>query len=304
VVILKKRYSGNTQGMIYMLLAAFCFSVSGSSTKVLGNHINSVELVLFRNIIGVIFVFSSIFKKPLNSTGGKPNVLVFRGVIGTLALYTFFYAITKIGLAEAITYQQSYPIFLAIMGVIFLKEIPGKLVWLAIIIGFLGICLIFLPQFSIGLLTLKFHAFGISNAIMTAMAYMSIKQLAGYYDSRTIVLSFMLSGIFLPLISLLLGHFIEPGGFEFIIAKFDVPRSGDWLWIMVLAVSALFGQIALTKAFTLGDSGEVSAIGYFNILFSVWFGVLLGDATPGLTGFLGMVLIILSGVLISFSKKS
>lgn len=287
-----------------MLVAAFCFSVSGASTKVLGKHINSVELVLFRNTIGVIFVLFTVFKRPLKNKGGKANLLIFRGVIGTLALYTFFYAITKIGLAEAITYQQSYPIFLAMMGVFLFKDMPGKAVWLAIIIGFCGICLIFLPQFNFGLNMLKFHAFGISNAIMTALAYLSIKQLAGYYESRTIVLSFMLSGIVLPLVSLLLGHFFEPGNFEFIIAKFDIPRSGDWFWILVLAISAFFGQIALTKAFTMGDSGEVSAIGYFNILFSVWFGVLLGDAIPGIPGFLGMALIILSGIIISYSKKS
>ncbi|MBK6976589.1 MAG: DMT family transporter [Cytophagaceae bacterium] len=289
--------------MIFMLLAAFFFSVSGATTKVLGKHLNSVELVFFRNIIGVIFVLISILKKPLKNRGGKFALLAFRGVIGTLALFTFFYAITKIGLAEAITYQQSYPVFLAAIGIFLLNETPRPVVWWAIVIGFSGIFLIFFPQFNHGIHSVRFHILGISNAIMTALAYMSIKQLAAYYDSRAIVLSFMLSGIIIPLISFITANYFNFTGLDFLIARFVIPQSSDLLWILLLAFSALFGQLALTKAFSIGDSGEVSAIGYFNILFSVWFGVILGDQFPKFLGFMGMLLIILSGLIISRKKN-
>lgn len=84
----------------------------------------SVELVFFRNVIGVVFVLLSVSRKPLSQKGGKLTLLIFRGIIGTLALYLFFFAITKIGLAEAITYQQSYPV-LALIGVVVFKENYG-----------------------------------------------------------------------------------------------------------------------------------------------------------------------------------
>ena len=119
-----------------MLGAAFCFSVSGACTKVLGKRISSVELVFFRNIIGVLFVLFTIYKRPLVQVGGKLSLLIFRGVIGTLALYTFFFSITKIGLAEAITYQQSYPIILALLGGYFLKEKLDLKNWLAVFVAY------------------------------------------------------------------------------------------------------------------------------------------------------------------------
>lgn len=287
-----------------MLVAAFCFSVSGACTKILGKHISSVELVFFRNIIGVVFVLSTIYKRPLVQVGGKLNLLIFRGVIGTLALYTFFFSITKIGLAEAITYQQSYPIILAIFSSYFLKEKLDIKSWLAVIIGFGGICLIFLPQFKIDASSIKYHSFGLANAIMTALAYFSIKQLSGYYDSRSIVLSFMFSGIVLPILSLIAGHYFYVDSLAFMFGTFVLPNGIEWIWIGVLAVSALIGQIFLTKAFTFGNTGEVSAIGYSNIVFSVIFGVILGDAFPSPLSFLGIFLIIGCGIYISMKKAT
>ncbi len=286
-----------------MLGAAFCFSVSGACTKVLGKRISSVELVFFRNIIGVLFVLFTIYRRPLVQVGGKMSLLIFRGVIGTLALYTFFFSITKIGLAEAITYQQSYPIILALLGGYFLKEKLDFKNWLAVIVGFIGICCIFLPQFRIDILSIKYHTFGLANAIMTALAYMSIKQLSGYYDSRSIVLSFMFSGIVLPIISMVLGQYIYIDSLAFLFGSFNWPMGVEWLWIITLALSALAGQILLTKAFTYGNTGEVSAIGYSNIVFSVMFGIILGDAFPNAISLLGILLIIACGVYISFRKN-
>jgi drug/metabolite transporter (DMT)-like permease len=286
-----------------MLGAAFCFSVSGACTKILGKRISSVELVFFRNIIGVLFVLFTIYRRPLVQVGGKMSLLIFRGVIGTLALYTFFFSITKIGLAEAITYQQSYPIILSFLGGYFLKEKLDIKNWLAVVVGFIGICCIFLPQFRIDITSIKYHTFGLSNAIMTALAYMSIKQLSGYYDSRSIVLSFMFSGIVLPILSMILGQYVYIDSLAFLFGSFNWPIGLEWLWIITLALSALVGQILLTKAFTYGITGEVSAIGYSNIVFSVIFGVLLGDSFPNALSLLGILLIIACGVYISFRKN-
>jgi len=211
-----------------MLIAAFCFSVSGACTRILGVRLSSVELVFFRNIIGVVFVGWSVFNRPLVQVGGKLPLLIFRGVIGTLALYTFFYSITKIGLAEAITYQQSYPIFLAVLSVYFFKEKLAFVDWSAVFLGFLGICLIFVPQFKVDFVSVKYHSFGLLNAIMTALAYLSISGLSKYYDSRSIVLSFMVSGIILPIISMLVGKYYYVDNLGFLFGEFLMPSGDEW----------------------------------------------------------------------------
>jgi drug/metabolite transporter (DMT)-like permease len=159
------------QGIIFMLIASFSFALVGACTRILRDSISSVEIVFFRNLIGVLFIAYSVYKRPLKQLGGKPFLLIFRGVIGTIALYTYFYSITKIGLAEAITYQQTYPIFIAIFSIFIAGEGLRRNEWLAVLLGFAGICFIFIPQMSGGIHSTRSHIIGISNAILTGFAY-------------------------------------------------------------------------------------------------------------------------------------
>ncbi len=286
-----------------MLIASFCFALTGACARYLRNDINPIELVLFRNIIGVVFILYSIRKTPVIQTGGKLYLLIFRGVIGTMALYTFFYGISKIGLAIAITYQQSYPVFLSVMAMWFFRERLRKIEWLAVVLGFMGICLIFLPSIDASQFSIKYHFIGISNAIMTGMAYLSIRGLSVIYDQRSIILSFMLSGIILPLVSLSIGSFWTMEGLDFMFDQFDAVSITQAPAILLLGVAALLGQIYLTKAFSYEKTGIIAAIGYSNIIFSIAFGTLLGDVFPDVLSLMGIGLIVACGVMVSWRKK-
>ena len=295
--------TGQSRGILFMLVASFCFALTGACARYLRDDINPIELVLFRNLIGVGFILYSIQRTPVVQTGGKIWLLIFRGVIGTLALYTFFYGISNIGLAISITYQQSYPVFLALAAAWYFGEKLKLSEWVAISIGFAGICLIFLPSVDTSGLSVKHHFTGIANAVMTGMAYLSIRGLSEIYDQRSIILSFMLSGIVLPVMSLTTGSFVETTHFDFIIDDFDVPELSHYPVILLLGIAALFGQIYLTKAFSFQKTGVIGAVGYSNIVFSIIFGTLLGDAFPGLLSLIGIIMIIVCGMLISFRKS-
>jgi len=295
--------SGLKRGIWYMLMASFSFALTGACARYLRNDINPIELVLFRNIIGVCFILLSIIKVPVIQVGGKSSLLIFRGVIGTLALYTFFYGVSKIGLAISITYQQSYPVFLSVLAAWFFKERLRMAEWLAIILGLIGLCLIFLPSAELSTIHSRNHVIGLTNALMTGLAYLSIRGLSAIYDHRVIILSFMLFGIVLPLISLSLGTFISAPHLDFLMDDFDMPKFSNLPAIMLLGVAALVGQIYLTKAFSYQKTGVIAAVGYSNIVFSILFGVILGDGIPDLMSFLGIILIILCGIIVSFKNK-
>lgn len=286
-----------------MLVASFSFALTGACARYLRNDINPIQLVLFRNVIGVGFIFWSVYRKPIVQTGGKLGLLIFRGFIGTLALYTFFYGISKIGLAISITYQQSYPIFLSIMAAWWFGERLKIKEWAAVIIGFVGIFLIFIPSADTSSLLLRNHLIGVSNAVMTGLAYLSIRGLSAIYDQRSIILSFMLSGIILPIISLGLGECMQVQSLDFLINTVDPIKFSHIPVIVLLGVAALIGQIFLTKAFSYQKTGVIAAVGYSNIVFSILFGVILGDGLPDVYSFGGIGLIILCGVLISFGQR-
>lgn len=283
-----------------MLGASFFFALMSAISKWLSRDFHIVQLVFFRNIVGVLFIGSSILQRPLKQSGGKLGLLIFRGVIGTLSLYLLFYAIQNLGLGRASTYQYTYPIFLAFLSWLFLGEKLNQLEWVAIMLGFAGIIFVFRPDLS---MSVRNHVIGLGNALLTAVAYLAIRQLGQFYDTRAIVLSFMLSGIVLPFFSMILGTYFPHEQLDFLIGTFIWPVTWvHWLGFLALGVTALIGQIMMTKSFTFDKAGKIAAVGYSNILFALILGFLMGEAIPTMPTVIGMLLIIGGGLIVSFSK--
>lgn len=287
------------KGVKYMILASFLFAFMGAFAKELSVNMSSVEVVFFRNVFGVFIIFYSIYRKPLDQKGGKPFLLLFRGTVGFLALLMFFYNISQIPLAEAMTFSKTSTIFTAIFAYFFVKEKLGVRGWMGIFVGFIGI--LFITGFDGSQLD-KTDWLGILTGVGAGLAYTSIRELRKYYDSRAIVLSFMALGTVGPLFLMLLSPYYSGETFDFIIAPFVMPQSKDWLFILGLGVFATFAQIYMTKAYSCAKAGIIGTISYSNIAFSIILGIVLGDNFPNIWIILGIILIVISGLLVS-SKK-
>jgi len=283
-----------------MLGASFFFALMSAISKWLSRDFHIVQLVFFRNIVGVLFIGSSLLQRPMKHKGGKLGLLIFRGVVGTLSLYLLFYAIRTLGLGRASTYQYTYPIFLAFLSWLFLGERLSTKEWIAILLGFSGILFVFRPDLS---MSLKNHVIGLGNALLTAVAYLAIRQLGQVYDTRAIVLSFMLSGIIMPICSMLVGTYFPHEGLDFLIGTFKWPDTlVQWLAFLALGITAMIGQILMTKSFSFDKAGRIAAVGYSNILFALFLGFCMGEEIPSIPMMIGMVLIICGGLLVSLSK--
>ncbi len=147
-----------------------------------------------------------------------------------------------------------------------------------------------------------FHAAGLLSGITSALAYLTVGRLNKYYDTRVIVLSFVGTGVMVPLLFMLIRAIWNIPADDVFFIKWKWPAGIEWMYILSLGLAALFGQYFVTKAYGADKAGVVSAISYANIIFSVFIGMLLGDAFPDLMSVGGMVLIIGSGVIISIEK--
>jgi len=288
------------RGIQYMLFASLLFAFMGAFAKELSTTMSSVEVVFFRNVFGVFIILFSIYRKPLNQKGGKPFLLLFRGTVGFLALLMFFYNISQISLAEAMTFSKTSTIFSAIFAYFFVKEKLGIRGWIGIIIGFVGI--LFITGFDGSSLS-KTDWLGILTGVGAGLAYTSIRELRKYYDSRVIVLSFMSLGTIGPLFFMTLSPFYHGETFDFVIAPFVMPKQDEWIIILLLGVVATFAQIYMTKAYSCAKAGIIGTISYSNIAFSIILGIILGDSFPNIWIILGIILIIISGLLVSSKKE-
>ena len=283
-----------------MLLASLGFAIMGGAAKTLTGVLNAGQLVFFRNLFGFLFLMIGFAKRAPVNKGGKFHLLLFRGVIGTIALYGLLYCVLNMPLGTAMSYNLTSAIFIALFSFLFFKEFNGSLVLLALLLGFAGMLLIYKPHMD---LAWQYHLAGLISGIASAIAYLTVGRLAAYYDTRIIVLSFLVAGICLPLFSFMLHHLggMQPDGLFIIAWKW--PHGWQWAKVLLLALSALFGQYFVTRAYAADKAGIVSAVSYVNILFSILIGVLLGDAFPDPYSWLGICFIIASGIFVSLYKS-
>ena len=285
----------------YMLFSSFLFAIMGIFVKDLSDSMSSVEITFFRNVFGVAIILYSVYRNPFTHIGGKLLLLIFRGTIGFIALLAFFYNIANIPLAEAMTFSKTAPIFTSIFAYIFLNEKLNFWQIISIFLGFIGMVFIIQPD---GFTLSKTDLLGIFSGIGAGLAYTSVRELRKYYDSRAIVLSFTVIGTVAPAILLIIGTFYKPPEYlDFLIAPIMIPNIDDIISIFALGILATFAQIFMTKAYGETKAGIVATVSYSNILFSLIIGTLiLNEPIPNFISFIGIFLIVFSGILVSQLK--
>ncbi len=282
-----------------MLLASFIFAIMGAFAKLASEHMSSLEVVFFRNIFGVIIIGYAVYKKPMMHQGGKPFLLLFRGMMGFTALLAYFYNIANIPLGDAVTFSKTAPIFTAIFAWLFLKEKLSPSAWLAIFIGFGGILLITQPT---GIGFSKYDILGIFSGVGAALAYTSVRELRRYYDTRAIVLSFTLVGTIGPIILFLLSKYFYMRELDFMLGEFIMPNGIVWFYVVGLGVLGTLSQYFMTKAYGETKAGIVGAVSYSNIVFAILVGLFLGDSLPSMITTCGIALIIFAGIMVARAK--
>jgi drug/metabolite transporter (DMT)-like permease len=282
-----------------MLFASFLFAIMGAFAKLASDHMSSLEVVFFRNLFGVLIIGAAIVKRPMRHEGGKPLLLLFRGLMGFTALLAFFYNIAHIPLGDAMTFSKTSPIFTAIFAWMFLNEKLSWQGWLAVMVGFVGIVMITKPT---GMVLGKTDLLGIGSGIGAALAYTSVRELKRYYDTRAIVLSFMAVGTVGPVILMAVSPYVEMPSLDFLFGEFVMPRGVVWIWVAGMGVFATLAQVYMTKAYGESQAGVVGAVSYMNIVFAIFVGLMLGDAFPDILTLSGIILIIFSGIVVARKK--
>ena len=285
------------QGVLFMLISALISALNGAIAKVLSEDISALEIVFYRNIIGVIFILAMLRHTPTKLPGGKLHLLLLRGFLGFSAMILFFYTITTIPLGVAITLNKTSPLFVTILAYFLLKERLSPTGFLALAVGFLGVALITKP---LGLAFSYEHFLGLMGGFLAAAAYTTIKKIKHLYDARVIVLSFMGMGATMPLFLFLLAPYVQaPIFLQFLFPEFIWNLSAlTWSLILAMGVISTLSQYLLTRAYSASKAGIIGVISYTNIPFAIGFGYMLGDAFPDFWSFCGIGLIVLGGLLV------
>ncbi len=273
-----------------MVLGAFFFASMGVCIKFASAHFNSFEIVAYRGLVGVIFLIGFTRARGVSLRTQVPMMHVWRSIVGTISLTAWFYAIALLPLATAMTlnYMSSVWIATFLLGGALLVQGRGAPVrrqgplFLTVLAGFAGVAMMLRPTLApeqfVGALV------GLLSGLFAALAYLQVATLAraGEPESRT-VFYFSIGAVIAGLLGML---FVG-------VTPWSWPAA---LWLLPIGLLAVFGQLCMTRAYASGATMLVANLQYSGIVFAGLFGlVIFGDRLP-LIGWLGMGLIVASGI--------
>lgn len=225
--------------------------------KILTHAMPAEQIVFARFFVGLLVILFFIVIKFARLTFHNKRLLIFRGVIGSLAILFYFKSASLIPISETIVLQFTYPIFATIFAAFFLGEELKKRALVAMFVAFLGILFITSPvfeHFSYG------YLWGIISAMFAGGAITATRKLRRKESSWSITLSLMSCGS-------VLGFFLSAD-------KFVMPESSTLILIVLMAVIATAAQILLNYSYKICSVAEGTTISMVTVPVTILLAVL------------------------------
>ena len=251
--------------------------------KYLSTEIHFIQVVWGRYffMLLVSFPLAFLFFRKEIQFPKSISVQLFRSFFLFLSTVFFFYAISIISLAEALTLAFVSPIIVTILSIFFLNEKVGIHRWTAVIIGFLGVLVIIRPGFlEINIASLSALAAGITYAF-----YIIYTRKLSFTDSAIVTL------LFTGVVGCIFISIIVP----FYWTNLDARQL---LLLISLASIGMLGHFLIILSLRLGEASKLAPLGYFEISTNILVGYAFFGDLPDLWIYLGLSLIVFSGIYI------
>ena len=271
------------KAIIFNLSAWVMLPIMDGFAKYLSSNLPVLQITWARYFFTVVFtlpIMFLFFRKSLVWTV-KPKLQFIRGLILLTANICFFYSISVISMAKALTLAFVAPLIVTAFSPIFLNEKVGFKRWSAVIIGFIGSLVVIRPGFvEINLASI--------SALGTGIMY-------GFY----LIITRKLSTSDNPLLTLLLtgvvGAIIISCLMPFVWVK---PTLNQWSIMAAIGVFACIGHLFLILSLKYADASKLAPFSYFEIITNIVIGYYFFSDFPDNWTFFGLFIIVLSGIYI------
>lgn len=280
-----------------MALSAVLFATMNFLARMATASAPWTEVGAVRAGIGAVVAFSVARMRRQSIRPNDLKAVFWRSFFGTISMLTTFYALSShtLSLGDTSTLLNLSPVFLAVLAPIFLREKTTGGVAIAIGLALFGVVLVVRPSFIFGGEPAILGALGPSPtvtaltatgaALSTAIAMMMLRRVGQTETAETIAFSF---SIFATIVFAVISLF-----------TLKVPTPRDFVCMVFAGVCAGFGQLAMTRAYTLESAARVSGLSYLNVVASTILGIVFLGEVPKQTAAIGMLLVIVGGVLVT-----
>jgi drug/metabolite transporter (DMT)-like permease len=268
---------------LWMVAASLLFACMGVCVKLGAAQFSAAELVFWRGFIATLLIGSYVVLRRLPLATPHARTHVVRGLSGFVSLVMYFYAISMIPLAAAVTLNYTSPLFLALLLALWVKEPVRRGFYGVLAVGFVGVILLLQPTLArdqwLG------AVFGLGSGIISSVAYLNVRRLGelGEPEWRTVFYFSAMATL---------------GGLPWLLtaSPFHAIDLRGWLLLLGVGGFGLLAQLCMTAAYKRGKTLTSASLAYSTVVFSSAFGMLLWGETLPWVGWAGVVLIIASGL--------
>jgi drug/metabolite transporter (DMT)-like permease len=272
----------NRTGIVAMLTAMTLFTANDTLLKVATADLPPGQIMAVRGVFAVALVLALIAGR--GEARRLPDlchpVVLLRAGAEALIAFLFITSLAQLPIANVNAILQATPIIITLIAVALGLEQVGWRRWSAVLIGFAGVLLIVKPSVS-GLN--PYAALALGSAALVAVRDLVTRRVGHAVPTAVITLAaasaVMLAG--------------------FALALTETWRQPTAREIALLALAAVFvslGNLAIVKAFRVGEISVVSPFRYSVILTSLLAGYAVFGEWPDLVSCLGIALVVASGL--------
>jgi drug/metabolite transporter (DMT)-like permease len=275
------------KGIYYILLAWACWSVAALLVREISPRVSTWVSLFALNLVGLILTIPVLMKSGWHDLlTNRIGLLIFRAVLGLFGFAFLFLAITKISLTNALLLNNCAPLLLPLVLRVWLKIKIDARLWISMVVGFAGICLMLKPTQTMADLG---AFYGVLAALCLALAMVSVRLLSYTEKHHSILFYFFAIDTLLLLpVAIILW---KPVAFI------------DFAAMIAIGILGFLGHLCFIKAFHFAKASHLGPFNYVVVIYGALMDAIFFKTFPGLITILGAILIIIGGILsIHFTK--
>ncbi|WP_439122545.1 DMT family transporter [Marivita sp.] len=250
--------SNPVKGILWMVVTGLCFVAVTALVKTLGERIPAAESAFLRYVIGLVFLIP-VWRElvAVRLTARQKKLFALRGVVHTLGVILWFYAMTRIPIAEVTAMNYLNPVYVTILAVFLLGEKLAMRRAMAVAAALLGALIILRPGFrelDPG------HIAMLATALLFAGSYLIAKIVSGELPASMVVA--------------LLSITVTIGLAPFAISVWVTPTLADLGVLAAVACFATAGHYSMTLAFASAPVTVTQPVTFLQLVWSVLLGAL------------------------------
>jgi drug/metabolite transporter (DMT)-like permease len=282
------------KGIILVVVSMTIFAVQDILIKFLSVDISMFQILFCRATIGVLLIsiYLKLSHKPLKFGTAYPFLSTCRGLLFFFGYSAFYFAQSKVPIANATVLFLVSPFFITIMSIIVFGSLVGVSRWITMIIG-------------------EFNFYYILP-VLTAFTYaisMMIAKFTAEKDGlfQQIIYMYLVTATVSGLIGLGIGdgRFNTPefAGYEFLIQGWHFDQISIVISVLVISIVGTIAFLLLTNAYRIADPATISPFEYSGLIATMIGGFIFWGDIPSMNETFGMVLIVGSGLILFYRES-